>query len=75
MTLFDCKKGTVYEIVEVKINNTSLKKHLENLGIKKWETLAICFESFKRKALLVCVAGGDVAIDEKICKQIEVKKA
>lgn len=70
----ECQQNKNYKIEKVNIDNKQLKNQLENLGFIKNEKLAVLKSNFGRSSFLIEVMGTQYAIDEKICRQIIVRK-
>ena len=70
--LSECEQGKSYLIFEVNIENIQIKKHLENLFIKKNERIILKRENYGRKAFIVSVLGINYAVGREICDKILV---
>ena len=70
LTLSNCKKGKVYKIKEISVEDKELFSQLKNLEIEVGKEVKVIASNYGKKSYLVKVSGFTYAIDERICDKV-----
>ena len=70
LTLSDCKRGKVYKIQQILVENKDVLNQLKNLEIEVGKEVEVVASNYGKKSFLVIVSGFTYAIDSEICDKV-----